>query len=82
MTKEVSVSKFKATCLELLREVEETGHSILVTKHGKPVAEVHPPRGKRVRSPVGVMKGRGAILGDIVSPAVPAAMWDVLNPKK
>jgi prevent-host-death family protein len=79
MTKEVSVSKFKAICLELLREVQETGESILITKHGKPVAEVHPPRAKRLRSPVGVMKGRGEILGDIVSPAAPAEIWDALK---
>ena len=77
--KEVSVSKFKATCLELLREVQETGQSILITKHGNPVAEVHPPRPKRARSPIGIMKGRGEILGDIVSPAVPAEEWDGLK---
>jgi prevent-host-death family protein len=79
MGKEVSVSRFKATCLELLREVQETGESILITKHGTPVAEVHPPRRKRVRSPLGIMKSRGAILGDIVSPAAPAEEWEALK---
>jgi antitoxin (DNA-binding transcriptional repressor) of toxin-antitoxin stability system len=73
------MSKFKAKCLKLLRKVQETGKSILITKDGKPVAEVHPPRAKRVRSPVGVMKGRGEILGDIVSPAAPAEVWEVLK---
>ena len=77
--KEVSVSTFKATCLELLREIQETGQIILITKHGKPIAEVHPPQQKRDRSPIGIMKGRGAILRDIVSPAAPADGWDVLK---
>ena len=77
--KEVSVSKFKATCLELLREIQETGQSVVITKHGKPIAEVHPPQRRRDRSPIGIMKGRGEILGDIVSPVVPAHEWEALK---
>ena len=77
--KEVSVSEFKATCLELLRNVEETGEPVLVTKHGRPVAEVRAPRSKRARSPLGCMKDRTKILGDIISPAVPAEEWEALK---
>ncbi len=77
--KEVSVSKFKATCLELLRIVEETGEPVLVTKHGRPVAEVRAPQKKRARSSFGCMKDRTEILGDIISPAVPAEGWEVLK---
>ena len=78
--KEVSVSKFKATCLELLRRLQETGQPLLITKHGKPLAEVHPtqPR-RRSPNPVGLMKGRGEILGDVVSPAAPAEEWESLK---
>lgn len=36
----VSATKFKATCLALLDEVAATGETIVVTKHGKPVARV------------------------------------------
>ena len=77
--KEVSVSKFKATCLELLRDVAETGEPILVTKRGEPIAEVRPPHSKGPNSLYGCMKGRGKILDDITSPAVPAEEWDVLK---
>ena len=77
--KEVSVSKFKATCLELLRIVEETGEPVRVTKHGRAVAEVRAPQKKRARSPFGCMKDRTVILGDIISPAVPAEGWEVLK---
>jgi len=77
--KKVSVSEFKATCLELLRSVEETGEAILVTKHGRPVAEVRAPRKQRSRSAFGCMKDRMEILGDITSPAVPAEEWEVLK---
>lgn len=77
--KAVSVSKFRATCLELLRNVKETGEPILVTKHGKPIAEVRAPQRKRARSPFGCMKDRTKILGDVLSPAVSAEEWDVLK---
>ena len=77
--KEVSVSEFKATCLELMRNVEETGEPVLVTKHGRPVAEVRAPQKKRARSAFGCMKERMEILGDIITPAVPVEEWEVLK---
>lgn len=77
--KKVSVSEFKATCLELLRGVEESGETVLVTKHGRPVAEVRAPQARRSRSAFGCMKDRTQILGDIVSPAVPEEDWEILN---
>jgi hypothetical protein len=40
---EMFISKFKAKCLSLLEEVEKTKKSLLVTKFGKPIAEVNPP---------------------------------------
>jgi prevent-host-death family protein len=42
MTRTLSASRFKATCLALLDEVAETGEELVVTKHGKPVARVVP----------------------------------------
>lgn len=41
--KEITASQFKARCLRLLDEVAETGETLVVTKHGKPVARVEPP---------------------------------------
>lgn len=38
----VGAAQFKATCLELLDRVRESGHEVVVTKHGKPVARVVP----------------------------------------
>jgi prevent-host-death family protein len=40
METEVSKSQFKAKALELLREVERTGESLIVTDHGVPTIEV------------------------------------------
>ena len=43
--KEITASQFKARCLRLLDEVAETGETLVVTKHGHPVARVVPPLG-------------------------------------
>jgi prevent-host-death family protein len=67
----VSVSEFKATCLELLSEVQRTGEPILITKRGKPLAQVTaPPPLKLKNNGVGCMKGTVHIHGDIVAPAL------------
>jgi prevent-host-death family protein len=63
----IKASEFKAKCLQLMDEVNETGEIITITKHGKPVAELLPPPGRR-KSPFGLHKGRGRIIGDIVGP--------------
>jgi prevent-host-death family protein len=60
----VKASEFKATCLKLMDEVNETGEIIVITKNGKPVAELFPPRGRR-RSPFGLHKGEGYVLDDV-----------------
>ncbi len=38
----VSASKFKARCLALLDEVSATGRTLIVTKRGRPVAQLLP----------------------------------------
>jgi antitoxin (DNA-binding transcriptional repressor) of toxin-antitoxin stability system len=40
MNKQVSRSEFEAHALELMREVEESGKTLVVTDQGKPVVEV------------------------------------------
>jgi prevent-host-death family protein len=61
---EIAISKFKATCLAVLEQVRVTGKPILVTRFGKPVAEVAPPAERKNKKRVlGGMPGR--IVGDL-----------------
>jgi prevent-host-death family protein len=48
---------FKATCLELMDQVRETGVEYVVTKHGKPVAKLVPYVEPKARKGFGSMKG-------------------------
>lgn len=52
----VSKSEFKAKALELFRQVEASGESLIVTDHGKPTLEVRRYRGLK-RNPLDVLRG-------------------------
>jgi prevent-host-death family protein len=75
----MAVSKFKATCLSVLQRVQKTRKPILITRFGKPIAEVVPPSPPRRANWFGSMVGTGEILGDIIAPASPAEEWDVFR---
>jgi prevent-host-death family protein len=66
--KEIAISKFKATCLAVLEDVRRTRQPIRVTRFGKPVADVIPPKTEPKKSWLGCMEGTGEIVGDIVGP--------------
>jgi prevent-host-death family protein len=77
---EMPISKFKATCLAVLKRVRKTGTPILVTRFGIPVAEiVPPPLPERPQSWLGSMKGSARIVGDIIAPASDADDWEVMR---
>jgi prevent-host-death family protein len=63
--KTMIVSEFKAKCIGVLKLVEETGESLVITRRGRPVAEIEPiakAGGRNLGSQRGYMK----INGDIV----------------
>jgi len=77
---EIAISKFKATCLSVLERVRKTKKPILVTRFGKPVAQVIPPSApEHLASGLGSMRGTARIIGDIVSPIVDPDDWEVLR---
>lgn len=76
----MAISKFKATCLGVLERVRKTRKHVLITRFGKPVAEVIPPSAAVApKEWMGAMVGTGRIVGNIVSPASDASDWDALK---
>ncbi len=62
----IAAGEFKAKCLKLLDEVAEKREPLIITKHGKPVAQLVPMPPKR--NIVGAMRGSVLWEGDIISP--------------
>ena len=56
MEVQISKSRFKARALELFREVESTGGTMIITDHGRPTIEVRPYR-KADRKPLEILRG-------------------------
>ena len=56
MDAHVSKAVFKSRALELLRKVEETGETLIITDRGRPALEVRPFRDPQ-RTPLDVLRG-------------------------
>ncbi len=77
---EIAISKFKATCLAVLKRVRRTGQPIRVTRFGEPVAEIVPPSPPaRPEGWLGCMRGTAEIEEDIVSPVLEPEEWEALR---
>ena len=76
---EIRISKFKATCLAVLDRVGKTRKPVLVTRFGKPVAQVLPPPSNPAGHWLGAMKDDGEIRGDLVAPVADLSEWEVLG---
>jgi prevent-host-death family protein len=67
----MAAGRFKAECLAVLDRVAETGEPVVVTKRGRPVAEVVPVRTRRLPS----LRGSARTHGDIVGPIL--GRWNI-----
>jgi prevent-host-death family protein len=70
----MAAGSFKVHCLAVMDEVQKKRETIVVTKHGKPVVKIV-PAGKDKDEIYGFLKGRGKIVGDVVSPALTPEEW-------
>jgi len=65
--KTVMISKFKSTCIQMLKEVQKNGKPLTITLRGEPIARVEPiARGPRAKRHLGALRGRIMIKGDII----------------
>ena len=81
--KAFKASEFKAKCLAILDEVERTGEPVAISKRGRIVAQLVPPRpANDVRYPQLGLRGKAQILGDIISPVLPPEAWEALGGRR
>lgn len=65
---QMGAGQFKAQCLKLMDQVQQTHEEIVITKHGQPVAKLVPVEADSHTSIVGYMQGTVQVTGDIISP--------------
>lgn len=65
-------------CLALMDEVQSKKETVVITKHGKPVAKLV-PADKDADDIYNFLAGKGTVTGDIVSPALSDDEWGNLQ---
>ena len=76
--KRMAAGAFKANCLAVMDDVQAKHETIVITKHGKPVAKLVPvePQGDDI---FGFLRGKVTIIGDVVSPTLSRREWGNLK---
>jgi len=74
----IAATEFKAKCLSILSEIEESGTTITITRRGKPIAVLNPVPKTTLKSPANRWKGRARIIGDIVTTDF-SNLWNVVK---
>jgi prevent-host-death family protein len=72
--KTMAAGAFKANCLAIMDEVQSKRVTVVITKHGKPVAKLVPVA-PQVDDIFGFLRGKITIVGDVVSPALSPREW-------
>lgn len=76
--KKMAAGSFKIHCLAVMDEVQAKRETVVITKHGKPVAKLV-PADKGSDDIYNFLAGKGAITGDVVSPAISGEDWGELK---
>jgi prevent-host-death family protein len=76
--KKMAAGSFKVHCLAVMDEVQATRETVVITKRGKPVAKLVPVE-KDADDIYNFLAGKGAIIGDVVSPAITREEWGELR---
>ncbi len=76
--KKMAAGSFKIHCLAVMDEVQAKRETVVITKHGKPVAKLI-PADKSSDDIYNFLAGKGSITGDVVSPAILREDWGKLK---
>ena len=78
---DISVTRFRAQCLELIRQVESGGEEVEITRHGKTVARLTPPAGSTCmrQRPWETLRGAGMLAMDSEETVLEAQAFDALR---
>ena len=81
--KTMAAGEFKAKCLAVMDEVQAKRTSVIITKNGKPVAQMVPIVDKTGPDPIfGFMRGKLKIVGDITKPIYTEEEYEAFYKRK
>jgi len=76
--KKMAAGVFKANCLAVMDEVQAKRETVVITKHGKPVAKLVPVN-TDTDEIYNFLAGKGAVTGDVIGPAISPDDWGELK---
>jgi prevent-host-death family protein len=76
--KKMAAGSFKIHCLAVMDEVQAKRETVVITKRGKPVAKLVPADNDS-DDIYNFLAGKGAIIGDVVSPVIGREEWGELE---
>jgi len=82
--RQMAAGEFKAKCLRIMDEINETGKPLVVTKRGVPIVRLVPitKSGMKPKSIIGRLEGIMRIVGDpddLIKPIFPLEDYDMLK---
>ncbi len=78
MSRTIPITQFRNQCLRLMDEVKSTGDTLIVTKHGRPLAAVVPVVDERSTSIIG-WSSEIRLGDDLTKPAIPPDDWEIVS---
>ena len=76
--KKMAAGAFKTNCLAVMDEVQAKHETVVITKHGKPVAKLVPVSNDADEI-YDFLGGKGSVAGDVVLPAISPEDWGELK---
>jgi prevent-host-death family protein len=67
--KTMAAGSFKVHCLAVMDEVQAKRQTVVITKHGRPVAKLV-PADKGTDEIYNFLRGKGTVIGNVISPAI------------
>ena len=75
----VPAAQFKAECLRLIDEMNESGEPVTITRRGKPVAVLSPIQSSPARTLIGASRGVVTRYDEPFEPAADAGDWAAMS---
>ncbi len=75
----LSITELPESLQQIFTEIQRTKTPLTITRQGQPLVVIYPASPPLPRPAFGAMKSSGAILGDLVSPALNSDEWEVLQ---